>query len=214
VAQHFQLGLPPDESSSRKRDDGLLAGQLEQPPRFHRRRPILDRQRLERVRPNVRLDQPVGAVSEEDLPGLCRLLQPCSDIDGIASREGVSSRARADKDVPGIHADSHGELDAAGAHQLVGVREDRVTQFDGGPYCSQRVVFVELGQPEETHYGVADELLGRSSVALENLPCHFKVPREDPVHRLRIEELAETGRLDYVCKDDGRRSPAVNGLPR
>src|SRR5262249_43344071 len=160
----------------------------------------------------LRLDQPVGAVSEEDVPGLCRLLEPCSDIDGIAGREGLSSRAGADEDVPGVHADSQGELDAVRAHQLVGVRGDRVTQIDGGAYCPQRVVFVELGQPEEPHDSVADELLGRTSVTLENLPREFEVPREDPVHRFRIEELPETGRLDYVCKDDRRRSTAVNWI--
>jgi hypothetical protein len=68
---------------------------------------------------------------------------------------------------------------------------------------------VELGQPEERDDGVADELLDLAPVALEDLPCDLRVALEDPVHRLRIEELAEGRRVDHVGEDDGRRPPAA-----
>ena len=58
---------------------------------------------------------------------------------------------------------------------------------------AERVVFVELSQPEERDDGVADELLGLTAVAPEDRLCDARKSLQDPVHRLRIEELSEAG---------------------
>ena len=71
---------------------------------------------------------------------------------------------------------------------------------------------MELSQPEERNDGVADELLDLTAVAPEDRPCDARIPLQDPVHRLRIEELSEGGGIDDVRENDSRRPPRADGF--
>jgi hypothetical protein len=119
LSQRFPFALTADERRRRARRDRFRLGQVEQPPRVHRRRPPFDLDRLERLRADVVRDQPVRAFPEQDLPGLGSLLQPGRDIDGIARGEGLAPGPAADEDVPRVHADPDPELDPARPQQLV-----------------------------------------------------------------------------------------------
>jgi len=85
----------------------------------YRRRAALDLEGFQCFRAHVGLDQPEGTVSEQDLPRLRPLLEPRRDVDGIAGSEGLASRSAPHENVPGVHSDSDGELDAARPEQLV-----------------------------------------------------------------------------------------------
>src|SRR4029079_15602847 len=58
------------------------------------------------------------------------------------------------------------------------------------------------GDPEDGHDGIANELLDRSTVALDDRPDHREVAAHDRAHRLGIELLAEDGGARHVGEED------------
>ena len=82
---------------------------------------------------------------------------------------------------------------------------ERFPQLRHGSHRPQRVVLVDDGNPEDSHHRVADELLDRSPVVLENAADLDEVAREHPPVALRVERLAERRRVDHVREDDGHR---------
>ena len=53
--------------------------------------------------------------------------------------------------------------------ELVVELSERHAQVGCSSYRTQRVVLVQLGNPEDGHHGIADELLDRAAVAHEHL---------------------------------------------
>ena len=84
-----------------------------------------------------------------------RLLEPGGDVDGVARDERVSL---AGDDLPGVDADPGLELELA----------DGIAHLPGGAHRAQRVVLVRDRHPEDGHHRVADELLHRAAVPLED----------------------------------------------
>ena len=72
----------------------------------------------------------------------------------------------------------------------------------------QRVVLVQLRDPEDGHHRIADELLERSAVALEDRSHRIEVPRHDLPERLGVESLAERRPVGDVGEEDGNRAAA------
>ena len=77
---------------------------------------------------------------------------------------------------------------------------------------AQRVVVVADRQPEDRDDRVADDLLDRAAVRLEDRAHLIEVEGQDLAQRLRIEALAERGRALQVGVDD-RREAADLGRP-
>ena len=67
--------------------------------------------------------------------------------------------------------------------------------------------------PEEGDDGVADELLDRSSVPLDDRPRLFEVAVEDVPQRLRIVRLTEARRPDDVA-EESRHGLALRHAPQ
>ena len=61
-------------------------------------------------------------------------------------------------------------------------------------HCAQRVVLVQRRHAEDGHHGIADELLDRAAVALDDLPHRFEVAGEQRAQPLGIDRLPERGR--------------------
>jgi hypothetical protein len=92
----------------------------------------------------------------------------------------------------GVHSDPAGDpqLREGGSH------------LDRGPAGTQRVVFVRGRHAEHRHHGVADELLDRSPVRLDD-PLHpLEIPGEQRPKRLRVRRLSELGRPGHVAEQD------------
>ena len=127
----------------------------------------LELERFDLLDVDVVAHEPVGEVSEEDLlrPGC--LLEASGDIDRIAGHESLARDRVAGDDLARVHAGTNREANAPDPIQLVVQFRLHALHVRGGTNRSERVVLVELRQPEDGHDRVADELLDHSAVALE-----------------------------------------------
>ena len=102
-------------------------------------------------------DELLRLLPDQDLARLCVLLEPGRDVDGVARDERI---ALAGHDLARVHADPRLQPD----------RRDGRSQLDRGANSPERVVLVRLRDAEDRHHGVADELLHRAAVPLEDAP--------------------------------------------
>ena len=87
----------------------------------------------------------------------------------------------------------------------------RVAHLERRTDGSECVVLVQHGHAEDGHHRVADELLDRAAVRLDD-PAHaLEVASEQTAHRLRVGRLAEGGRTCHVAEDDCDRLPYLDG---
>ena len=87
----------------------------------------------------------------------------------------------------------------------------RVAHLRSGADRSQGVVLVQDRDSEHGHHRVADELLDRPFVALDDRLHLVEVAAHHPSQRLGVELLAERGRPRDVGEDDGDDLPNVPG---
>ena len=142
--------------------------------------------------------------AEQDLAGLCRLLEPGGDVDRIAGREPLLG---AGDDLTGVDAEPDAQRRPVVALELGVQRLERIAQLHGGTHRPQRVVLVHLRHAEDRHHRIADELLHRAAVPLDDgLGC-LEVARQHAAQALRVEPLAERSRSRDVAEEHG------DGLP-
>ena len=72
-------------------------------------------------------------------------------------------------DLAGVHPDAQLEADAMAAMELGVEAIERRGELGGGSDRPQGIVLVQHGQPEARHDRVADELLDRPAMALDDL---------------------------------------------
>jgi hypothetical protein len=90
---------------------------------------------------------------------------------------------------------------------------DRLPHFDGGAHGAERVVLVRLRDPEDGQRRVADELLDRAAVPLQDRPQLRVIAAHRLAQELGIGALAERGGADEVAEDDrDRLSDIRSGL--
>jgi hypothetical protein len=134
----------------------------------------LERQRLHRLDNHRFADDLEGRLADQDLTRLGRLLQACGDVDGVAGGEALlrsgDHLARVDAD-PGFDAE-------------LGQRRSHLERRSADP---ERVVLVHLRDAEDGHHRVADELLHRAAVALDDLLHALEVAGKERAQRLGID---------------------------
>ena len=131
-------------------------------------------------------------LAEQHLARLCRLLEPCGDVDGVARRQALLG---AGDDGARVQPDARLDSELG----------KRVAHLGGRPHRAQRVVLVRRGHAEDRHHRVADELLDRSLVALDDRLHALEVAREQAAKRLGIELLSQSRRARDVAEQDGDR---------
>ena len=127
-------------------------------------------------------------LADQHLARLGRLLQPRRDVDGVTRRQPLLG---ARHDLAGVDADP--AVDAE-------LRE-RVPHLHRGPARAQRVVLVRRRHPEHGHHRVADELLDRAAVPLDDRLHPLEVARQQSAQRLRIRPLAQRRRTGDVAEE-------------
>src|SRR5207249_2387316 len=85
------------------------------------------------------------------------------------------------------------------------------THLHPSPDGSQSVVLVQPGDAEHRHDGVADELLGRATVALNDGLHLLEVPAHQLAERLRIQRLPQDRRARDVREEDGHHLAGLGG---
>ena len=155
-----------------------------------------------RLGPNGIAHQPERRVADQDLVAAGRRLQALCDHDGVARRECLPVGRVAGDYLAGVDAGTHPDPDPMGRLELVVQLRELVAQLDRRAHRPQRVVLVHERDAERRHDRVADELLDRAAVPLQDLAGRLVVAGPDVAQRLGIELLAERSRIGHVAKDE------------
>ena len=133
-------------------------------------------------------DESRRLLAEEHGAGDGGLLEARRHVDGIAGRETL---LRARDDLPGIDPDASLDAELGQCREYLGRRADG----------AQRVILVEHRNPEHGHHRVADELLHRPAVPLDDRLDPLEVAVEDRAERLGVDRFPERGRAGDVAED-------------
>ncbi len=184
------LALATDERCLEPARDQFVADHVEQPRCGDGLGLALQLERRHFLDPGgIPHEQPrLGA--DKDLACRGGLLEPGSHVDGIAGDEGLTLAA--DHDLAGVDADAG----------LQRVQSDDVAHLDRGTNSPERVVLVRDRDAEHRHHRVADELLHRPTVALDDRPQVLEVAPHACAQGLGIGRLAERGRAHHVAKEN------------
>ena len=202
VAQQPQLAGAADESGAHRRQAARLLrnvapgaesreprDRIRLPARVHRRaRFVVDR----------RARQLFGERPDDDLAGLCVLLQPCRDVHDVAGDEELLPLVERGDSLAGVHAAARLEAERL----LLVQRLQRVADRERRADRSLRVVVVQPRDPEDDHDRVADVLLDGPAVSLGDLADSLEVAPEDRADHLGVVVVAECRRADEVDEED------------
>ena len=95
------------------------------------------------------------------------------------------------------------DRDTAIAFELLVQGREAVSHVEDRTARSERVVFVQLRDPEHSHHCVADVLLHQPSVAFDRRAHRVEVPGLDVAQGFGIELLPELSGAGDVTEDDG-----------
>ena len=189
-------GLPDGRELALTADEACLVAALRcgkrvhEAERRHRFRLALQLERLDRLDLDRSAYELEGRLADQDLARIGGVLEPRGDVDRVPGRQSLLG---ARDHLPRVHADPslHPEL------------RKRLTHLHRSPAGPQRVVLVHRWNAEHRHHRVADELLHRASVRLDDSLHPLEVAGEQPLQRLRVDRLAERGRADHVAEEHG-----------
>jgi hypothetical protein len=170
----------------------VLFPRRDQPERGDRLGLSLQHQRLDRLRNDRGVCERKRLGTDQHLAWRRGLLQAGRDVDCIAGGEPLG---RACDDLAGRDADPPADAEIG----------ECVAHLDGGAARAKGVVLVQHGHPENGHHRIADELLNRATVCLDD-PLHpLEVAREQRAKRLGIHRLAERSRARHIAEKHRHR---------
>ena len=187
VTEELDLALPSDERPV-VRTGGRLADR-QQAERRHRLGLSFQVERFDLLDLRRRADERAGRRPDEHLARRSRLLEPCGHVHRVAGDERA---ALARQDLARVHADPRLQLEL----------RQRVAHLRRGAQRTQRVVLVRDRHAEHRHHRIADELLDRPAVALDNRLHALEVPAQPALEHLRIGRVAQCSRLGQVAEDE------------
>ncbi len=171
--------------------------------RAHQRQSAHERLRHDRLGFALRVDrecrpQLEGAVhrlggsgADDGRTGLCRLLEPGSNVDRVAGDEGAALARLPCDDLTGVHTDA--KLEPPVEHRL-----EALLHGERGVECPLGVVLERLRDAEDSHDRVAGELLDRPPGAVDLVGHRVVEALEQDARPLRILLLGERSRADEV----------------
>jgi hypothetical protein len=192
--QQRPLSLAPDHRRVEAACATLCSGlDREQPVRLDRLALALELQGGDGLDFDCVAHEVVGRRPEQDLVRRRSLLEALGDVDGVACREPLAAAARISRhDLARVHARSDGDGDSPVALELLVQSGEALAHLGGGPDRADSIVLVHDGDPEDGHYRVADELLDRALVRLDDGLHLVEVAAHHPAQRFRVEALAES----------------------
>ena len=181
----------------------------DQPVRRDRLLLALELQRRHRLGIDRIANESERRLGQQDLSGLGVLLETSGAVRCIAGHEVAVGDEALAGDRPGVDPGPRRQDDAVALLEALVQAHERLSHLDRSPDGAQRVVLVQLGQAENGHHRVADELREHSAVPLDDRLDALEVVRQDMREGLRIESLPQTGRVDDIGEEDRDRLPEL-----
>ena len=208
VLEGVSLALPPHHRRLVAAAGRLLHGHQAVGP--ERLRLPFRRDRLDRLRVDRFLHEPLGLLTHEHLARRRCLLEARGHVDRVSRRQPLLG---AGDDLAGVDAHAQLEARAVVALELLVQLAEGAAQLVGGPDCPERVVLVHDRDAEDGHDCVADELLHGPAVALDDHLRRLEVASHDSTQALRVDPLAERGRAGHVAEEDGHDLARLAATP-
>jgi hypothetical protein len=180
-----------------------LGKDLQQAPGVLRAGEPVDGQRSGGLGRDAVRHQPVGLLTQEDLPGAGGLLEALGEVDGVAGEVLLDRAGVAHQQPAGVDADPELELDTALATQLLGQLADGGAEVVDRPDRAQGVVLVQFEHAEGGHEAVAVALADAGAAAAEDPADGFAVAVVEAFGDQRLEPPAEDRRVDHVAEQHG-----------
>src|SRR5205823_13227585 len=182
-----ELTPPADEATVRALRRLMHRGQAISADRA---RLALQLERLQRVHLDGSLHELEGRLAEENLAWEGGLLRSRGDVHRVSGR----------KPLVGAGDDlARGESDPAFNLEL----RECPLHLQGDAASTQGIVLVSGGNAEDGHDRIADELLHRSTMELDDLLHPLEVAGKQRSQSLGICRLAQRGRADDVAEEHG-----------
>ena len=194
--------------AGRAGDDGheAVGGQRPRLALQRQRRQGFDRYRV--------AHQLMGGRPDEDLVWRGGLLQACGGVDRVAGDQRLAVGRVAGYHLSGVDAGSEADGDATVCLELDIQTPQALADLGGRPHRAERVIFVKLRNAEDRHYRIADELLDRPAVALNDRVHFGEVTAHQGAHRLWVELFAKARRARHIGEQDGHRATQSARLQR
>ncbi len=135
-----------------------------------------------------------GRLPHQDRAGRRGRLEPGRGVDEVARDHALVGGADGHRRLAGQHPRAGGD---AGAQ-----RADRVDQVERRPDRALRVVLARHRRAPDRHDRVADELLDRAAVALDDVARQVEVAGQELPRLLRVAALGERREADQVGEQD------------
>ncbi len=201
--QPLSLALSADERRLEVPGErGGAADHLEEAEGLDGLRLALQRERLDGLDLHRVAHEHASLSADQRLSRRSRLLEARSDVDGVARDERLALAA--DDDLAGVDADP----------RLEPVLGDRGAHLRGSTDRAQGIVLMRDRDPEDRHDRVADELLHRSAVALDDRAQILEVAAHASAQRLGIGRLPQRRGADEVAEEDGDNLALLAGCDR
>ena len=223
--QDRQLAVAADE----RRLLALALGALDESDKPIRRDPLglaLQLERLDLLDVDEVAHELIRQPADQDLVCGSGLLQAGCRVDGVAGHEPLPGGRVAGDHLAGVDPGPIRELHAVPRQEVLVELAERLLHAMRGADRPERVVLVQLRQAEDGHDRVADVLLDRPAVEVEDRLHRVEVAGHDLAERFGIERLAEVRRALEVREDDrdglahllrrqgrGQRRPAEPAQP-
>ena len=144
---------------------------------------------------------PLGRLPDQDRARRCYRLEPAGGVDEVACDHALADRTERDRRFAGHDTGPGLDTGAQDTH--------RVHQIEAGPYRPLGVVLVRRRRSPDRHDRVADELLDRAAIAVDDVARQIEVPAQQLARVLRVVTFGERGEPDQVGEQD-RDQPALS----
>ena len=134
----------------------------------------------------------MGRLPDQGLPRRGGLLEPCRDVHGVPCCQPLRG---ARDDLAGVHPDPAADPEL----------RQRVPHLDRRPASPECIVLVRSRDPEHRHHCIADELLHRAAVRLDDRFHAFEVAREQCPQDFWIRLLSQRRRPRQVAEQHRHR---------
>ena len=142
-----------------------------------------------------RLGRSPSRLTDENRAGQRRGLNSRRRVDEVSRDHALTFGAESDRGLACQHASPRPQ---GRRPDLLAERLHRCDELEGRPHCTLRVIFGRDWSAPDGHHCIADELLDRAAIKLDDPAARLEVARQKLAHLLRVLRLRERGETDQI----------------